>query len=183
MTRKHIPTLRAREPGVKFEIRRCPSHQGTKDNEVADEWAKLAADEPGAHGMEWFSFRDPCGQVRKRRFLLPRSLARKQKTDPKGARDNKRLAPRFHQLKTGHRLTGQYLHWTTRRLDTTCWWCQYKIQTREHLFKNRPQWKGQQKTLWATVLEETTRLPGPHHGAVSRLAVQPAMIDFSRKRT
>ena len=48
--------------------------------------------------------------------------------------------------------------------DATCWWCQYKIQTREHLFKNCPQWKSQQKTLWATVLEETRKLPGPLWG-------------------
>ena len=41
------------------------------------------------------------------------------------------------------------------------WWCQYKIQTREHLFKNCSQWKSQQKTLWTTVLEETRKLPGP----------------------
>ena len=29
------------------------------------------------------------------------------------------------------------------------------------MFKNCPQWKSQQKTLWATVLEETKKLPGP----------------------
>ena len=39
--------------------------------------------------------------------------------------------------------------------------CQYKIQTREHLFKNCPQWRSQQKTLWATILMETRKLPGP----------------------
>jgi len=64
----------------------------------------------------------------------------------------------------GHWLTGQYLAWTTRRPDASCWWCQYKIQTREHLFKNCPQWKSQQKTLWTTVLEETRKLPGPTRG-------------------
>jgi len=88
----------------------------------------------------------------------------KQKPDPTVVRANKRLASRFYQLKTGHCLTGQYLAWTTRRPDATCWWCQYKIQTREHLFKNCPQWKSQQKTLWTTVLEETRRLPGPARG-------------------
>ena len=64
-------------------------------------------------------------------------------------------------MNSGHCLTGQHLVWTTRRPDATCWWCQYKIQTREHLFKNFPQWKSQQKTLWATVLETTRKLPGP----------------------
>jgi len=47
--------------------------------------------------------------------------------------------------------------------DAGCW-CQYKIQTREHLFKNCPQWKSQQKTLWTTILEETRKLPGPTRG-------------------
>jgi len=142
---------------------------------MADEWAKLTADEPDAHGVEWFDFRDPRGQVRKRKFPLPRSLANvkrgfsekkwaeakgwakkrldktknrkyrpseKQKPDPTVARANKRLASRFYQLKTGHCLTGQHLAWATRNPDASCWWCQYKIQTREHLFKNCPQWKS-----------------------------------------
>ena len=85
----------------------------------------------------------------------------RQKPDPAVAKANKRLASRFYQFKTGHCLTGQYLAWTTRRPDATCWWCQYSIQTREHLFKNCPQWRCQQKTLWTTVLKETTKLPGP----------------------
>jgi len=75
---------------------------------VTDEWAKLATDEPDAHGVEWFSTTNPDGTVTER--------------------------------------------------------CQHKIQTREHLFKNCPQWKSQQKTLWATVLEETRKLPGPLRG-------------------
>ena len=68
-------------------------------------------------------------------------------------RANKRPASRFCQLNVGYCLTGQCLQWTTRS-DAKCWWCQYKIRTREHLFKNCPQWKSRQKTLWATVLEE-----------------------------
>ena len=41
----------------------------------------------------------------------------------------------------------EYLAWTTRRPDSdaSCWWYQYKIQTREYLFKNYPQWKSQQR--------------------------------------
>ena len=46
---------------------------------------------------------------------------------------------------------GTYLQWTTRRPDAKCLWCNFKIQTREHLFKNCPQWKSQQKALWAVV--------------------------------
>ena len=44
MARKHIAIIRAEEPGVKIESRRCPSHQGIEGNEVAGGWAKLAAD-------------------------------------------------------------------------------------------------------------------------------------------
>jgi hypothetical protein len=31
------------------------------------------------------------------------------------------------------------------------------VQTREHLFKNCPRWKPQQRTLWAEVRRETGR--------------------------
>jgi len=50
--RRHITALRAKEPNIQIEIRWCPSHQGIEGNETADEWAKLAADEPDAHGVE-----------------------------------------------------------------------------------------------------------------------------------
>src|SRR5258705_4431941 len=69
--RRHIAALDAKEPNVRIEIRWCPSHQGIEGNEVADEWAKLAADER----VEWFSTRDQDGTVRERIFPLPRSLA------------------------------------------------------------------------------------------------------------
>jgi len=73
--RKHTAALRAKVPNARVEIRWCPSHQGIEGNEVADEWAKLAADEPDAQGVEWFSTTDPDGTVRERIFTLPRSLA------------------------------------------------------------------------------------------------------------
>jgi len=47
-----------------------------------------------------------------------------QKPDPTVAKARKRLVARFYQLKAGHCLTGQYLAWTTRRPDASCW-CQY----------------------------------------------------------
>jgi len=116
--------FRAKEPGVKIEIRWCPSHQCIEGNEVADEWAKKRLDKT------------------KNRKYRP---SEEQKPDPTVARANKRLASRFYQLKMGHCLAGQYLAWTARRPDASCWWCpQYKIQTREHVFKNCPQWKSQQ---------------------------------------
>jgi len=47
-----------------------PSHQGIEGNETADEWAKLAADEPDAHGVEWLSTTDPDGKVTTRERSL-----------------------------------------------------------------------------------------------------------------
>ena len=38
-----------------------------------------------------------------------------------------------------------------------CWWCQCPSQTRDHLFKVCPEWKMQQKILWAEVQKETGR--------------------------
>jgi hypothetical protein len=81
----------------------------------------------------------------------------RQKPDPAPAKTNKRLAAWFYQLKTGHCLTGQCLKWTKNRPTAKCWWGQYKTQTREHLFKNCPQWKHQQKILWAAGRKETGR--------------------------
>ena len=51
--RKHIVELRRKEPGTRTEIRWSPSHCGVEGNEKADEWAKQAADEPDARGVEW----------------------------------------------------------------------------------------------------------------------------------
>ena len=63
---------------MEIEIRLCPSHQGIGGNEVADGWTKFAADEPDAHGVEWFSTTNPDGSVSERKFPLPRSLAIKR---------------------------------------------------------------------------------------------------------
>jgi len=50
--RKHMATIHRRRPGVTIEFRQCPAHKGVLWNEKADEWAKLAADEPDAHDAE-----------------------------------------------------------------------------------------------------------------------------------
>jgi len=71
------------------------------------------------------------------------------------AGSTKRLTSRCYQVKTGHCLTGQYLHWTKNRRTPQCWWCRCRIQTREHLFKLCPERKAQKKILWAEVLKET----------------------------
>jgi len=155
-SRKSIAALRRAVPGI-IEVRWCPAHEGVEGNEKADEWAKLAAEEPDARGVEWWTY---SVRQEERSMPLPRSLAnikreiaekkweearqwaggrtsKKKYKMPKSQRPNgtvagstKRLAARFYQLKTGHCLTGEYLHWTKSRPTPQCWWCQCPKQTR-----------------------------------------------------
>jgi len=184
--RKHIAALRRARPGIIIEIRWCPAHKGIAGNEKADEWAKIAAEEPDSHGVEWpnFGYGD---RSEVRAMPLPRSLANlkreiskkklaearqwaggrtskkkckmpeSHKPDSTVAGSTKRLASRYQQLKTGHARTGQYLHLAKARPTAQCWWCRCPSQTRDHLFKVCPEWKMQQKILWAEVLKETKR--------------------------
>ena len=48
--------LRRARPGIIIEIRWCPAHKGIAGNEKADEWAKIAAEEPDTHGVEWHNY-------------------------------------------------------------------------------------------------------------------------------
>jgi ribonuclease HI len=50
--RNHIVALRRARPDITVEIRWCPAHEGVTGKEKADEWAKLAADEPDTRGVE-----------------------------------------------------------------------------------------------------------------------------------
>jgi len=50
--RRAIAILRKQEPAVEIEINWLSAHKGIPGNEVADEWAKLAASEPDDHGVE-----------------------------------------------------------------------------------------------------------------------------------
>jgi ribonuclease HI len=184
--RRHIAALRKARPGIIIEIRWCPAHKGVAGNEKADQWAKVAAEEPDTRGVEWLHY-SYDGRTEARAFPLPRSLANikreisekkwtearqwagartsrkkyrlpeSQKPDSAVAGSSKRVASRFYQLRTGHCLTGQYLHWTKNRPSPRCWWCRYPTQTREHLLKVCPEWKAQQKILWAEVKKETGR--------------------------
>jgi hypothetical protein len=178
--RRHIEALRRARPGITIEIRWCPAHKGVPGNEKADEWAKLAAEEPDARGVErlkegarpmplprslahlkrdisekkWAEARQwAAGRVTKKKYRMPRE----QQPDKTVAGSTKRLVSRFYQLKTGHCLTGQYLEWSKNQPTAKCWWCLYRTQTRDHLFKNRPHWELEQKTLWAEVRKESGR--------------------------
>jgi hypothetical protein len=86
------------------------------------------------------------------KYRMPKS----QRPDGAVVGSTKRRASRFYQVKIGHCLTGQYLHWTNRP-TLQCWWCRYQVQTRKYLFKACPEWKVQQKVLWAEVLKESGR--------------------------
>jgi len=172
--RKHITTLRRARPEIAIKVRWCPAPKGVSGNEEADRWAKIGAGKPGTRGVEhlvplprslanlkrdisekkWAEARQWAGsRTSKAKYRLPRS----QRPDGTVAGSTKRLASRFYQLKTGHCLTGQYLHWTKRRPTPQCWWCQDRSQTRDHLFKVCPRWRLQQKALWAEVRKETGR--------------------------
>jgi len=72
LARKHIATLRRVRPDIVIEIRWCPAHKGIIGNEKADEWAKIAAEEPDTRGVEWLNYSD---RTEVRAMPLPRSLA------------------------------------------------------------------------------------------------------------
>jgi ribonuclease HI len=169
LARRHIRTLRRARPDITIEIRWCPAHKGVPGNEKADEWAKLAAASPEARGVEplprslahlkrgisekkWSEARQWAGsRINKLKYKMPAG----QKPDGMVAGSSKRHASRFYQLKTGHALTGEHLHWSKSRPTPQCWWCASEKQTRDHLFKECAEWRGQQRILWAEVRKET----------------------------
>ena len=121
--------MRRTRADITIEIRRFPAHKGVPLNEKADEWTKLAAEEPDVRGVEWLGYSD---RAEARAMPLPRSLAHlkreitekkwaggqtskkkyrtptRQKPDDTVASSKARLE--VYQPKTGHYLTGQYFH-------------------------------------------------------------------------
>jgi hypothetical protein len=59
--RKHNMGLSRAGPGIISKLRWCPAYKGVPGNEKAGEWTKLAAEEPGADGVEWLRYCNPAG--------------------------------------------------------------------------------------------------------------------------
>jgi len=167
---------------MRIEIRWCPAHKGVAGNQKEEEWATQAAEEPDIRGVTWMGYSDKYGKLR---MPLPGSLAdvkreiakkkceeawnwskervnRRKYGMPKTQRPNgmvdrgpKWLAGRFHQLRTRHCRNGQYVKWTKNSNTAAYRWCQYKVQTREHLFKDCNRWNLWQRILSAEVRKET----------------------------
>jgi len=87
----------------------------------------------------------------------------RQKPDPTVAKANKRIASRFYQFKK----MGQLLNRPVPVLDHPTPGCHLLVVPIQHprpgsiFSRTAPKWRSQQKTLWATVLKETRKLPGP----------------------
>jgi hypothetical protein len=163
--RKHIPTLRRARSGIIIEIRWCPVHKGVSGNERRPTRRPSLQRTSQTH-TEWNGYGTPIGpkhdrcrspdpsrtsseRSRRRRGLKPaaglEAGSPPRNTNCRVSRGRtrewlaaKRLASRFYQLKTGHCLTGQYLKCTGNQPTTKCWWCPYRTQTREHVFKHCP---------------------------------------------
>ena len=183
LARKYIAMLRSVRPGIVIEIRWCLAHKGVTGNEKAMNGRRLqqGSQTPGGR-MAKLPGQDGCmggapptisrqlqagnlgeelaearqwagGRTSKKKYRLPES----QRPDGAVAGSSKRLASRFYQIKTGHCLTGQYLNCTKSRPTPQCWWPRYRSQTRDHLFKECPNWKPQQKILRAEAKKETRK--------------------------
>ena len=60
----------------------------------------------------------------------------------------KAIASRFFQLASGHAMIAPFLKEKFKWVDSDlCWWCTKGRQTREHLFKECPAWKGEIRQL------------------------------------
>jgi ribonuclease HI len=171
---RHIAELRRPRPDITVEIRWCPGHKRVPGNEKADEWAKLAAEEPDARGVEWLQggarpMPLPTSLVHLKREISEKKWAEarqwaggqtsrekykmpaKQRPDRTVAGSSKRHASRS----LPHRAIPEMDEKPTHRPVLGC---PCTKQTRDHLFKVCTAWRDQQKILWAEVRKETRRL-------------------------
>jgi len=86
-------------------------------------------------------------RIRERKYQMPKTMHQNKLV----VQGPKRLAGRYHQLKTGHCRAGGYLKWTKNFYMVECRSCRYRMQTREQLFKNCDRWRMQQKIMWAEI--------------------------------
>jgi hypothetical protein len=79
--------------------------RASRGDEKADEWAKLAAEEPDARGVEWLRYADRFGG---RQTPLPRSLAhlKREISEKNWAEARRRATGRKHKLPSKQRLDG-----------------------------------------------------------------------------
>ena len=68
---------REAKPDIAIEIRWCTAHKGVPGNEKADEWPKLAAEEPDARGVGWQSYTDRAMPLRRSLAHLKREVSEK----------------------------------------------------------------------------------------------------------
>ena len=144
----------AQESPREREGQRMGQTRGRGARHLWVEWLSYT-DRPGARAMplprslahlkreitekKWAEARQWAGgRTSKKKHKMPKS----QRPDGAVASSSKRLASRFCQLKTGHCLSGQSLQRTKNRPPAQCWRCRCQKQTRDHLFKVCPGWKG-----------------------------------------
>jgi hypothetical protein len=75
--RKHIAALRRAKPDIIIQIWWCPAHNGVPENEKAHEWARLAAEDPDAHGVEWLQAGARPGPLPRAHAPLKRGISEK----------------------------------------------------------------------------------------------------------
>ena len=123
---RHLPLRRCRRMSsvvCMLEIRWCPAHEGVEGNEKADEWAKQAAEEPDARGVEWLRYGDQYGARRmsppRSRANLRREIAEKEWAEARSWAEE-RVRKRKYRLTKSQR-TKQYLQWTKERGQRRVW--------------------------------------------------------------
>jgi len=192
------------ERGDSLTIRWVPGHANIEGNEVADFWAKNAAQNRGyATNKAYLNETSLAFMSRKAtearsdgttKWIAEHSSKRSQYKPPtrKGMRKplkniRKGLAARYYQLLTGHAITAVYLHDKIKTIDSDqCWWCESgKRQSRHHLFTECERWLPQIKTLW----KEVGRALGWKHPKSKRISdlfrddkteVVEAVLEFLR---
>ena len=165
----HRAGQRVIDQGNSVTIRWTPARMRVEGNERADRVAKDAASPPPLRATRRhfsLSFLRRRSTERatqawrkdieernggRRTFHLPTARSRPGIL-PQLRRVSKGLAARFFQLLSGHAMTAPFLKnrwgWTD---SDTCWWCNDRRQSREHLFKECRAWAIEIRELCTAV--------------------------------